>query len=144
MKMRIQTVAYYEVLPEQLQSEYSTDDFVEAAQTDQKTFRDDPVALLEFLDTRAGLSEGLEVYVQPFDPGGMMFTDEFVREVIQIVRLEDLEIHINHYTRDRGQSVAVKLSGSNDGVMHSLFGYGSTVGYALRDIREQLRNLTGK
>ena len=142
MKFRILTDTHYEVPDEKLIEVYGTTDHVEVAQIDQENYRDDGSLLYE---TMADETNETVIYVQPFDPGGQMFTDEAVREFIQIVRMEDLEIHINH-DGDSERRVHAKLVGLDGNTLEriSLDGYGKTMGFALRDVREQLRNLTGK
>lgn len=147
MKFRTITVSYYDVDPDKLETNYGTDDPVEAALIDQENFRDDGSALVELLN-EPGVSDA-EIYVQVFDPDQQMFPDEALREFIQILRVDKFEIHIDHEATNKDQQVHFRLEGvieysPCDYEKISLESYGRTMGYALRSVREQLRALTGK
>jgi hypothetical protein len=141
LKFRIQTVGYYEVDPAKLEEQYDTDDPIEAALIEQDHFRelDDPlITVNQRLDSKA------EVFINVFDPGGMMFTDEFMREVIQILRITKFYVDINHHF-DPDLRVAVILEGDNlDGDTYHFTAQGQAIGQALRKIREQIRTELGK
>lgn len=167
MKFRIITDTHYEVPDDRLMEVYGTTDHVEVAQINQEHYRDDGSLLYE---TMADTTNETIVYVQPFDPGGQMFTDEFVREVIQIMRVGKLHIDISEHgwvevnpeqgwagfvhdekTLHNRNQVKVEFSGIRPATDADPFDYhfhataiGRSIGEALRNIRERIREDLGR
>jgi hypothetical protein len=133
MKFRIQTVSYQENVDPEV---YGTDDPTEAALNAQEELRNTEEPLIVINDV---IGSKAEVFVSVFDPGGMMFNDEAIREFIQILRISKLHYDIDHKaTIDK--RVTVLLEGDDtDGNSYEYFATGRAMGEALRTIREQLR-----
>lgn len=81
---------------------------------------------------------------------GQMFTDEFIGEVIGFGKLKQFGISINETAEESEERVRVKVvmdlpSAIGGGYYEETFvAYNKTMGFALRDVREEIREEAGK